>query len=135
MLHLMSHQRCRKLNHYLIQTLLLMASRCDGQDMKSIMSSSKVIGKMLLGLVTIIRMRCFQGQFYSLRYTCALDSALFSLYFVYKTDIHVASEFDNAPSTSSYSTLAKAFQMVETDGWDTARLFWSMHFNILKQTD
>jgi hypothetical protein len=64
-----------------------------------------------------------------------VDSALFSLYFVYKTDIDVASEFDNAPSTSPYSTLAKVFQMVEKEGWDTARLFWSMHFNILKQTD
>ncbi|CAF4084279.1 unnamed protein product, partial [Rotaria sordida] len=55
----------------------------------------------------------FEGQSYSLILTCPVDTALFALYFVYKTDINLADEFDNAPESSPYSTLVKTFQQ----GW------------------
>ncbi|CAF3159980.1 unnamed protein product [Rotaria socialis] len=77
----------------------------------------------------------FEGRLYSLRLTCPLDAPLLALYFLYKTDNKVASEFDDAPASSPYSTLVKTFQLVEKDGWDTARIYWLLAFNILKQTD
>jgi hypothetical protein len=60
---------------------------------------------------------------------------LFALYFLYRTDIEVADELDHAPKTSPYSTLVKVFQLVEKEGWDTARISWLLNFNLLKPTD
>lgn len=50
------------------------------------------------------------------------------MYFIYKTDLDLADIFDNAPASSAYSTLAEVFRIVETEGWDTARLTW-LHVN------
>ncbi|CAF1118318.1 unnamed protein product [Rotaria sordida] len=77
----------------------------------------------------------FEGQSYSLILTCPVDTALFALYFVYKTDINLADEFDNAPESSPYSTLVKTFQLVEEKGWDTARIYWLLTYNILNPSD
>ena len=54
---------------------------------------------------------------------------------MHRTDINIAAEFESAPRTSSYSTLAETFRIVETDGWNIARLNWLLHFNLLKPTD
>jgi len=64
-----------------------------------------------------------------------VDSALFSLYFIYRTDVQIAAEFDSAPSSSPYSTLVEVFRTVETDGWDAARIRWILYLNILRPTD
>ena len=63
--------------------------------------------------------------------TCPTDSALFALYFIYKTDINIAKELDNAPKTSAYSSLVQAFRIAENDSWDAARLDWLHTHSIL----
>lgn len=73
-----------------------------------------------------------QGHTYSLTNTCPIDSALFALYFIYVTDETISSEFKEAPESSPYSTLVKTFNIVETEGWDAARIYWLINFNILK---
>lgn len=72
---------------------------------------------------------------YSLTNTCSIDSALFCLYFLYKTDDNIAGEFDSASVTSPYATLAKLFYIVEKEGWDAARIFWLLNFDILQVSD
>ncbi|CAF1462902.1 unnamed protein product [Adineta steineri] len=79
-----------------------------------------------------IKNSIFRGRSFTLTYTCPTDSALFALYCIYKTDINIAGEFDNAPDTSGYSTLSKVFRTVEQDGWDTARLYWLYTNGILE---
>ncbi|CAF3804981.1 unnamed protein product [Rotaria sp. Silwood1] len=77
----------------------------------------------------------YEGQLYSLTLTCPIDTALFCLYFVYETDINVAEELKKASESSSYATLIKTFDLVKTEGWDSARIFWLRAFNILKKYD
>ena len=78
---------------------------------------------------------CFQGRTYTLTLTCPTDSALFILYFIYRTDIDVADEFDTAPKTSPYSTLTNTFRLAEKEGWDAARISWLLTFNVLKTSE
>ncbi|CAF1504788.1 unnamed protein product [Adineta ricciae] len=66
----------------------------------------------------------FKDLYYKLTNTCATDSGLFVLYFIYKTDLDLADIFEDAPSTSPYSSLARVFRIVDTEGWDIARLTW-----------
>ncbi len=54
---------------------------------------------------------------------------------MYRTDINIAGEFDEAPSTSSYSILVRIFRLVEKEGWDAACISWLLHFHLLKTTD
>ena len=77
----------------------------------------------------------FQDHIYSLRNTCAIDSALFSLYFIYMTDEIISSEFKEAAESSPYATLVKTFNIVEKEGWDAARIYWLLKFEILKKSN
>lgn len=77
----------------------------------------------------------FLAQSYSLTMTCPIDTALFALYFIYKTDIDFAGEVDDAPPSSPYSLLMKTFNIVEKEGWDAARIYWLLKLNILKPSD
>lgn len=72
---------------------------------------------------------------YSLKNTCAIDSALFAIYFIYMTDEAISSEFKEAPESSPYAILEKTFNIVEKEGWDVARVYWPLKFNILKRND
>jgi hypothetical protein len=54
---------------------------------------------------------------------------------LYRTDINIADEFDNASDTSPYSTLVKIFHIVEKEGWDAARISWLLTHRILKTSD
>ena len=79
----------------------------------------------------------FKGQSYTRSYTltntCPIDSALFALYFIYRTDTNIASVLDSTPLTSPYSTLVKVFRIVETDGSDAARQSWLYAHGILEK--
>ncbi|CAF1491231.1 unnamed protein product [Adineta steineri] len=77
----------------------------------------------------------FQDKKYTLFNTCPTDSALFALYFLYKTDLNISEEFKDAPETSPYSTLVKTFEIVEKEGWDAARISWLLTFDLLKTSD
>ncbi|CAF4709913.1 unnamed protein product, partial [Rotaria sp. Silwood2] len=46
-----------------------------------------------------IKEAIFRGRFYTLTNTCPTDSALFALYFIYKIDINIAGELNDAPET------------------------------------
>ncbi|CAF1401383.1 unnamed protein product [Rotaria magnacalcarata] len=74
----------------------------------------------------------YTGQAYTLYNTCAIDSALFSLYFIYVTDEIISSELKEAADSSPYATLTKTFNIVEKEGWDAARIYWLLKCNILK---
>ncbi|CAF2080423.1 unnamed protein product [Rotaria magnacalcarata] len=76
----------------------------------------------------------YTGQAYTLYNTCAIDSALFSLYFIYVTDEIISSELKEAAESSPYATLIKTFNIVEKEGWDVARIYWLLKCNILKTT-
>ncbi|CAF1408549.1 unnamed protein product [Rotaria magnacalcarata] len=76
----------------------------------------------------------YTGQAYTLYNTCAIDSALFSLYFIYVTDETISSELKEAAESSPYATLTKTFNIVEKEGWDAARIYWLLKCNILKTT-
>ncbi|CAF2901831.1 unnamed protein product [Rotaria sp. Silwood2] len=79
-----------------------------------------------------IKEAIFRGRSYTLTNTCPTDSALFALYFIYKIDINIAGELNDAPETSAYSTLVKTFRTVEKEGWDAARLSWLHEHGILQ---
>ncbi|CAF3280764.1 unnamed protein product [Rotaria socialis] len=74
----------------------------------------------------------YTGQAYTLYNTCAIDSALFSLYFIYVTDEIISSELKEAAESSPYATLIKTFNIVEKEGWDVARIYCSTDENIDK---
>ncbi len=77
----------------------------------------------------------FEGRSYTLTLTCPTDSALFALYFIYRTDINISEEMKNAPETSPYSRLVRTFRIVENEGWDAARISWLLTHRILKTSD
>jgi len=54
---------------------------------------------------------------------------------LYRTDIDISDEFNNAPSGSPYSILVDTFSLVEKEGWDTARLSWLLTHGILKTSN
>ncbi len=56
---------------------------------------------------------------------------MFVLYFIYKTDINISEELNNAPETSVYATLVKVFRIAEEEGWNIARLSWLNEIGIL----
>lgn len=73
-----------------------------------------------------------EGQSYSITNTCPLDTGLFMLYHAYKSsglDFQYLFESDRLPV---YTTMRRTFQLVETDGWDSARLFWLLTHGLLK---
>lgn len=59
---------------------------------------------------------------------------LFSLYFIQRKNIDIADEFRMAPSTSPYSVLSNTFRIVDTQGWNEARIHWLHHFNLIDTT-
>lgn len=76
----------------------------------------------------------FVGQSYNLHSTCPLDSVLFPLYPINHMDINIVEEFSTAPSHSSHAVLAETFRIVDSEGWDQARIHWLLHFNIINPT-
>ena len=75
------------------------------------------------------------GQTYSISNTCKIDSGLFILFYLYKTDEEVAEAIDVDDPKSPYSILRQTFQYVDTDGWDVARIYWLLTNKILKPSD
>ncbi|CAF0763660.1 unnamed protein product [Didymodactylos carnosus] len=71
-----------------------------------------------------IKNAVFNGRKYSVINTCPLDSGLFVLYYAY---ISYSDEFRalfDRETKLIYSNLRKTFQLVGSDGWDIARLYW-----------
>jgi hypothetical protein len=64
---------------------------------------------------------------YSASNTCSLDSSLFLLYYIYKSN---SEEFRSLidPNIPVCGQLLQTFNLVENEGWDIARVYWiSIH--------
>ena len=77
----------------------------------------------------------YTGHVYSLIHTCAVDSALFALYFIYLIDANVARHIQDTCTSSPYQILLHTFDLVQNEGWDAGRIHWLLKFNVLKQSD
>ncbi|CAF3954658.1 unnamed protein product [Rotaria magnacalcarata] len=77
----------------------------------------------------------FEGKRYSASNTCALDSSLFLLYYIYMSHSEdFRSLFD--PNILICEQLRKTFDLVNAQGWDIARLYWiSTHSTHANQND
>jgi hypothetical protein len=54
---------------------------------------------------------------------------------LYRTDVNIADKFNNDSEPSPYLTLVKTFDIVEKEGWDAARIYCLLAFNVLKISD
>lgn len=50
---------------------------------------------------------------------------------MYRTDINLADRFNAESEPSPYVTLVKTFNIAEEEGWDAARIFCLIEFNVL----
>lgn len=75
-----------------------------------------------------------KGQSYSIANTCNVDSGLFVLYYLYRTDVTFTQDILDAPGDSPCVLLRKTFDLVETEGWDIARIFWLLTNNRIKKS-
>jgi hypothetical protein len=72
----------------------------------------------------------FSGQIYSVTNTCNIDSPLFVIYAVLWTDSTIKNIILNSES-EPFLSLRKTFELVESDGWDEARLYWLITHSLL----
>jgi len=63
------------------------------------------------------------GHEYGITDTCNVDSGLFVLYFLFQTD-SIMHELIDKMSTEPYTSLRATFELVDSEGWDSARLYW-----------
>lgn len=82
-----------------------------------------------------IRNAIYGGQVYSVTNTCPLDTGLFVLYYAYKAGTDKFRQLLDNDTLPAFTTLRRTFQLVESDGWTTARLHWLVEYNILKSTN
>ncbi|CAF3381190.1 unnamed protein product [Rotaria socialis] len=68
------------------------------------------------------------GQQYSIINTCSLDSALFALYFAYRTNIDIQQHI----GSDILAKIESTFALVETEGWGAARIDWLKRHNQLQ---
>lgn len=65
----------------------------------------------------------YNGAQYTITNTCSLDSALFLLYYIYKSGSEKYRSLFNR-SIPAVDQLLTTFDLVETKDWDIARLYW-----------
>jgi hypothetical protein len=78
---------------------------------------------------------CFEGRLYSVTQTCSIDTGLYALYYVYKTASDIFRLLFDLNTTPCHINLRKTFQLVDSDGWDTARLHWLVSHKLLGQVN
>ena len=64
----------------------------------------------------------FSGRKYSVTNTCNIDSPLFTLYVMFRTESNIQNIILNS-GREPFLSLRKTFVLVESDGWDEARLY------------
>jgi hypothetical protein len=75
----------------------------------------------------------YAGEYFSIFHTCPIDTGLFVLYYAYKAgtdDFRILFESD---TLHACTLLRRTFQLVESDGWTVARLYWLTENNLLKE--
>ena len=73
----------------------------------------------------------YAGEIYSIFHTCPIDTGLFVLYHAYKAGTDKFRDLFEDNTLEAYTFLRRTFQLVETDGWTTARLYWLTEKNLL----
>ncbi|UJR24213.1 hypothetical protein I4U23_027180 [Adineta vaga] len=74
----------------------------------------------------------YAGKRYDIFHTCTIDTGLFILYHAYKAH---SDEFRNIFTCNSldiYQIIWRTFQLVDTEGWTTARFYWLTEHNLLE---
>lgn len=80
-----------------------------------------------------IRNTVYAGKIYSVTRTCPLDTGLFVLYYAYKAGTVEFRQLFERSGLEIYTTLRRTFQLVESDDWTIARLYWLQTFNLLEE--
>lgn len=78
-----------------------------------------------------IRNALYEGEIYSVTKTCPLDTGLFVLYYAHKAGTSEFRDLFASDTLEIYTTLRRTFQLVESDDWTTARLYWLTTHNLL----
>ncbi len=78
-----------------------------------------------------IRNALFEGKMYSVTRTCPLDTGLFVLYYAYKAGTSQFRDLFERDTLEIYATLRRTFQIVDSDDWTMARLYWLTKHNLL----
>jgi hypothetical protein len=73
-----------------------------------------------------------EGKIYSVTNTCPLDTGLFVLYHAYKAGTEKFRELFERDDLDAVIAIRQTFQLVESDGWKTARLYWLILHGLLK---
>jgi hypothetical protein len=79
-----------------------------------------------------IRNATYEGKIYSITNTCPLDTGLFVLYYAYRTGTPEFHHLFERDTLEIYITLRQTFQLVESDDWTIARLYWLTTLNLLE---
>ncbi|CAF1509386.1 unnamed protein product, partial [Adineta ricciae] len=74
--------------------------------------------------------KSFEGKVYSVTNTCSIDAALFAIYVIFWTESSIKSVILNSEA-EPFLSLRKTFALVESNGWDEARLYWLTSHSIL----
>ena len=70
------------------------------------------------------------SRVYSVTNTCNIDSPLFSIYVIFRTESNIQNVISNSDK-EPFLSLRKTFALVESDGWDEARLYWLTSHDLL----
>ncbi|CAF1459793.1 unnamed protein product [Adineta steineri] len=88
-------------------------------------------GTVLILCLVLKNIDClFSGRTYSVTNTCNIDSPLFAIYVTFRTESAIQNIILNSEN-EPFLSLRKTFALVESDGWDEARLYWLTTHNIL----
>ena len=79
-----------------------------------------------------IRNAIYEGKIYSVTNTCPLDTGLFVLYHAYKAGTKKFCDLFERDDLDAFIAIRRTFQLIESDGWTTARLFWLVLHGLIK---
>ena len=82
--------------------------------------------------ITGIRNAIHEGKIYSVTNTCPLDTSLFVLYHAYKAGTEKFRDLFERDDLNAIFTIRRTFQLVESDGWVTVRLYWLILHGLLR---
>ena len=71
-----------------------------------------------------IKSTLFNGTSYTIVNTCSLDSVLFIYHFIFKTASTLIINLFKSGKDPIYHIINETMELVDTDGWDVARLYW-----------
>ncbi|CAF1538415.1 unnamed protein product, partial [Didymodactylos carnosus] len=75
----------------------------------------------------------YAGEYFSVFHTCSLDTGLFVLYHAYKAGTDDFRQLFEIDTLEIYAFLHRTFQLVESNGWNSARLYWLTGKKLLKE--